>query len=95
MDRLGGGLAVDDLALVEARGVARILPGHGPVVADPYAVLAGYRRHSLERLDQVRDALAAGEVVLAGSFTRPMHVSAGDTVTADYGPLGTVTCFFA
>lgn len=41
------------------------------------------------------DALAAGEVVLAGSFTRPMHVSAGDTVTADYGPLGTVTCFFA
>ena len=41
------------------------------------------------------DALAAGEVVLAGSFTGPMHVSAGDTVTAYYGPLGTVTCSFA
>ena len=43
----------------------------------------------------VSDALAAGEIVLAGSFTRPMHVSAGVTVTADYGPLGTVTCQFA
>ena len=47
------------------------------------------------RLADHGDALAAGEVVLAGSFTRPMHVSAGDTVTADYGPLGTVTCRFA
>ena len=40
-------------------------------------------------------AQAGVPVVLAGSFTRPMHVSAGDTVTADYGPLGTVTCHFA
>lgn len=47
------------------------------------------------RLADHGDALAAGEIVLAGSFTRPMHVSAGDTVTADYGPLGTVTCQFA
>lgn len=47
------------------------------------------------RLADHGDSLAAGEVVLAGSFTRPMHVSAGDTVTADYGPLGTVTCRFA
>ena len=47
------------------------------------------------RLAEHGDALAPGEIVLAGSFTRPMHVSAGDTVTADYGPLGTVTCQFA
>ena len=41
------------------------------------------------------DALEAGEIVLAGSFTRPMWVYEGDTVYADYGPLGTITCRFA
>ncbi|KPN16501.1 2-oxo-hept-4-ene-1,7-dioate hydratase [Arthrobacter sp. Edens01] len=40
------------------------------------------------------DGLKAGEIILAGSFTRPMWVSAGDTVFADYGPLGTITCQF-
>nr|WP_244632877.1 2-oxo-hepta-3-ene-1,7-dioic acid hydratase [Aeromicrobium sp. CFBP 8757] len=38
--------------------------------------------------------LHAGEIILAGSFTRPMWVHPGDTVLADYGPLGTVTCRF-
>ena len=38
--------------------------------------------------------LEAGEVILAGSFTRPMWVSRGDSVLADYGPLGTITCRF-
>ncbi len=40
------------------------------------------------------DVLEAGEIILAGSFTRPMWVYKGDTVHADYGPLGTVTCRF-
>lgn len=39
--------------------------------------------------------LAAGEIILAGSFTRPMWVHAGDTVLADYGPMGTISCRFA
>jgi 2-oxo-hept-3-ene-1,7-dioate hydratase len=34
------------------------------------------------------ERLEAGEVVLAGSFTRPVAASAGDTFHADYGPLG-------
>lgn len=38
--------------------------------------------------------LAAGEIVLAGSFTRPMWVEQGDTVFADYGPLGVISCRF-
>lgn len=46
------------------------------------------------KLAQHGDSLAAGEVVLAGSFTRPMWVEPGDTVFADYGPLGTITCRF-
>lgn len=40
------------------------------------------------------DELEAGEIVLAGSFTRPMDVAAGDTVYADYAELGVVTCRF-
>ncbi|MCG2620697.1 2-oxo-hepta-3-ene-1,7-dioic acid hydratase [Arthrobacter sp. I2-34] len=40
------------------------------------------------------DGLKAGEIILAGSFTRPMWVYEGDTVVADYGQLGTVTCRF-
>ena len=39
-------------------------------------------------------ALDPGQVVLSGSFTRPMPVAAGDTVTADYGPLGAISCRF-
>ncbi|MNG24943.1 2-oxopent-4-enoate hydratase [compost metagenome] len=34
--------------------------------------------------------LAAGEVVLAGSFTRPTPARPGDTFHADYGPLGSI-----
>jgi 2-oxo-hept-3-ene-1,7-dioate hydratase len=38
--------------------------------------------------------LEAGEIILAGSFTRPMWVSRGDTVHADFGPMGIITCRF-
>jgi 2-oxo-hept-3-ene-1,7-dioate hydratase len=40
------------------------------------------------------EILQAGEVVLAGSFTRPIDVSKGDTIHADYGPFGSVSCRF-
>ena len=42
------------------------------------------------------DAVAArgGEVVLAGSFTRPVDIRRGDTFHADYGPFGSVSCQF-
>jgi len=39
-------------------------------------------------------ALEPGQIVLSGSFTRPMPVAAGDTVHADYGPLGSISCRF-
>jgi glyoxylase-like metal-dependent hydrolase (beta-lactamase superfamily II) len=47
-------------SLVVSEQVAEVLPGHGPRVADPRGWLAGYRVHRLERLEQVRQALAAG-----------------------------------
>jgi len=46
------------------------------------------------KLSEHGDRLEAGEIVLAGSFTRPMWVYAGDTVLADYGPMGTIACRF-
>ncbi|NAZ74264.1 2-oxo-hepta-3-ene-1,7-dioic acid hydratase [Kineococcus sp. T13] len=48
-----------------------------------------------QKLAQHQDHLAAGEIVLAGSFTRPMWVHPGDTVLADYGRLGTISCRFS
>jgi len=40
------------------------------------------------------DRLEAGEIILAGSFTRPVWISRGDSVLCDYGPLGTISCRF-
>jgi 2-oxo-hept-3-ene-1,7-dioate hydratase len=40
-------------------------------------------------------ALEPGHVVLAGSFIRPIEARNGDTIHADYGPYGTVSCYFA
>jgi 2-oxo-hept-3-ene-1,7-dioate hydratase len=46
------------------------------------------------KLSQHGDRLEAGELVLAGSFTRPLWVHPGDTVLADYRDLGKITCRF-
>jgi glyoxylase-like metal-dependent hydrolase (beta-lactamase superfamily II) len=47
--------------LVRTRNVAELLPGHGPIVADPLPWLSFYRNHRRERLDEIRAALAAGD----------------------------------
>jgi glyoxylase-like metal-dependent hydrolase (beta-lactamase superfamily II) len=46
--------------LAEAAGLRLLLPGHGPMLADPVGILDCYLAHRAERLDQVRSALAAG-----------------------------------
>lgn len=40
------------------------------------------------------EALEPGELVLGGSFTRPVACAAGDTFHADYGPLGSISVRF-
>lgn len=40
------------------------------------------------------EQLYAGDVVLAGSFTRPVEAERGDTIHADYGELGSVSFRF-
>ena len=46
--------------MCEDEGVGRLLPGHGPIIDDPSSVLGYYLRHRQERLQQVREAMAAG-----------------------------------
>lgn len=70
---------------IEETGVAMGVLGHP---ATGVAWLAN-------KLAQHGARLEAGEIVLAGSFTRPMWVSAGDEVHADFGPMGVITCRFA
>ena len=40
------------------------------------------------------EGLAAGEIVLGGSFTRPVAYAVGDTFHADYGPMGSISVKF-
>ncbi len=47
------------------------------------------------RLSQYGDGIEAGQIVLAGSFIRPIEARHGDTITADFGPYGSVSLFFA
>lgn len=69
---------------VEETGVA------AGVLGDPVLSLAWLARkfhHHGARLE-------AGEVILAGSFTRPMWVARGDQVRCDFGAMGVVACSF-
>ena len=64
--------------VVEETGLAAGVQGH-PAIG--VAWLAA-------RLSAWGECLDAGEVVLAGSFTRPALAKMGDVFDADYGPLG-------
>ena len=46
------------------------------------------------RLSQYGDGIEPGQIVLAGSFIRPVEARHGDTINADFGPYGTISCFF-
>jgi len=85
---------------VDLRWVAALLYRNG--VIEETGVAAGVLNHPangiawLARKFAAHDvALEPGQVVLAGSFTRPVPVKAGDTVHADYGPFGSIAFRFA
>jgi len=40
-------------------------------------------------------ALEPGQIILAGSFTRPVDVRAGDTISVDYGEMGSISVYFS
>jgi 2-oxo-hept-3-ene-1,7-dioate hydratase len=63
---------------VEETGLAAGVQGH-PAVGVAWLAM---------KLSAWGECLKAGEVVLAGSFTRPVVAKAGDLFDVDYGPLG-------
>jgi glyoxylase-like metal-dependent hydrolase (beta-lactamase superfamily II) len=46
--------------LAEASAVERLLPGHGPVLASPGAVIDAYLAHRIARLEEVRAVVDSG-----------------------------------
>jgi glyoxylase-like metal-dependent hydrolase (beta-lactamase superfamily II) len=57
-------------ALADEAGLRALLPGHGPLLADPAGTLDYYIAHRAERLAEVTAALAAGETTVPGIVAR-------------------------
>jgi 2-oxo-hept-3-ene-1,7-dioate hydratase len=84
---------------VDLRWVGALLHKNG--VVEETGLAAGVLNHPANgvawlanRIARHDEQLAAGDVVLAGSFTRPTNAQRGDTLQADYGPLGSVSFRF-
>ncbi len=84
---------------VDLRWVAALLYKNG--VVEESGVAAAVLNHPAtgvawlaNKLAPWDECLEAGEVVLGGSFTRPVAAAAGDTFHADYGPLGSISFRF-
>jgi 2-oxo-hept-3-ene-1,7-dioate hydratase len=84
---------------VDLRWVGALLFKNG--VVEETGLAAGVLNHPANGVAWLANKLAphdehlqAGGVVLAGSFTRPTPAVRGDTLHADYGPLGSVAFRF-
>ncbi len=71
-------------------------------VIEETGVAAGVLNHPVNGVVWLANKLApygvtleAGQVILGGSFTRPVPARSGDTFHVDYGPMGVVSCHFA
>ena len=71
--------------VIEESGVSAAVIGH------PAAGIAWL----VNKLAPLGDGLKKGDIVLGGSFTRPVDIASGDVVVADYGPLGAIAVSFA
>jgi 2-oxo-hept-3-ene-1,7-dioate hydratase len=74
------GATLSKNGIIEESGVSAAVMGH------PAAGIAWL----VNKLHPLGGKLHKGEIVLAGSFTRPVSVAAGDVIQADYGPLAFV-----
>lgn len=82
LPRLGCALLRD--GEVEETGLAAGVMGH------PLRALRWLANHAHAR----GETLEAGEIVLSGSFIRPVECPPGTTITVDFGAFGTVSCHF-
>lgn len=71
--------------VIEESGVSAAVMGH-PVMGIVWLA---------NKLGAHGIALEAGHILLAGSFTRPTAIEAGDTIVADFGPMGAVGVSFS
>lgn len=79
------GATLSKNGIIEESGVSAAIMGH------PAAGIAWLAN----KLAAVNAKLKKGQIVLAGSFTRPVDIAAGDVIYADYGPLGAIGVSFA
>lgn len=77
-------------AIVARDGVVEETGLGAGVLNDPVAGIVWLS----ERLAQYGEHLRAGEVVLSGSFIRPIETWEGALIAADFGPFGQVSCRF-
>lgn len=71
--------------VIEETGVSAAIMGH------PAAGVAWL----VNKLAPLGEGLRKGDIVLGGSFTRPIDITAGDVAEANFGPLGTIGVSFA
>jgi len=74
------GATLSKNGVIEESGVSAAVMGH------PAAGIAWL----VNKLHAVGTGLKAGQIVLAGSFTRPVDIAPGDVIHVDYGPLGAI-----
>lgn len=79
------GATLSKNGVIEETGVSAAIMGH------PAAGIAWL----VAKLAEQGDGLRKGDIVLGGSFTRPVDIAAGDVIHADYGPLGAIGLSFA
>jgi 2-oxo-hept-3-ene-1,7-dioate hydratase len=84
---------------VDLRWVGALLHKNG--VIEETGLAAGVLNHPAtgvawlaNKIAPYDEGLEAGQVVLAGSFTRPVAARAGDAFHVDYGPLGSIAFRF-
>jgi 2-oxo-hept-3-ene-1,7-dioate hydratase len=71
--------------VIEESGVSAAIMGH------PAAGVAWLAN----KLADQEEGLKKGQFILGGSFTRPVDITPGDVIHADYGPLGAIGVSFA
>lgn len=79
------GATLSKNGVIEESGVSAAVMGH------PAAGIAWL----VNKLAALDSGLEKGQIVLAGSFTRPVDIASGDVIHADYGPLGAIAVSFA
>lgn len=78
------GATLSKNGIIEESGVSAAIMGH------PAAGIAWL----VNKLHAVGAKVLKGQIVLAGSFTRPVDIASGDVIHVDYGPLGSLGVSF-